>query len=166
MKRLVLACAFMAILCTPASFGSTRYNFHADYGHDKPIRPKSTQSVPDIVAAAALYAGVPVKFALSIAHHESRFTCGAIGSQGERGVMQIKPSTARGIGYKGSTRGLNDCRTGIYWGMKYLKMAIVKANGDLKRAAFLYNAGLGAKSSNPAKKPYVRAIFGKKVLTK
>lgn len=166
MKRLFLACIFMATLCSPASISATRYNFHASSLNDKPIRPTTTQSVPDIVAAAARYAGVPVKFALAIANHESRFTCSAVGAQGERGVMQIKPSTARGIGYKGSTQGLSDCRTGIHWGMKYLKMAIVKAGGDLKRAAFLYNAGLGAKTRNPAKKPYVTAVFHKKDLTK
>lgn len=166
MKRLILACVFMATLCSPASIGSTRYNFSSPPLNDKPIRTNTTQSVPDIVAAAARYAGVPVKFALAIAHHESNFTCGAVGAAGERGVMQIKPATARGIGYKGSAKGLNDCRTGIHWGMKYLKMAIDKANGDLKRAAFLYNAGLNAKTRNPAKKTYVVAVFQKKDLTR
>lgn len=165
MKRLILACVFMATLCNPASVGATKYNFQASYGHDKPIRQNNNQSVPDIVAAAARYAGVPVKFALSIAKHESGFRCNAVGAHGERGVMQIKPATARGIGYKGTKNGLNDCRTGIYWGMKYLKMAISKANGDLHRAAFLYNAGLGAKTKHPAKKPYVLAVFSKKDLT-
>jgi soluble lytic murein transglycosylase-like protein len=80
--------------------------------------------------------------------------------------MQIKPATARGIGYKGPAKGLNDCRTGIHWGMKYLRMAIEVADGDLKRAAFLYNAGLNAKTKNPAKKSYVTAIFRKKDLTR
>jgi len=166
MKRLILSCIFIATLCSPASVGATRYNFTSNYNNDKPIRQNTDQSVPDIVAAAARYAGVPVKFALSIAHQESRFRCSAIGGHGERGVMQIKPATARGIGYKGSTKGLNDCRTGVYWGMKYLKMAIVKARGNLHHAAFLYNAGLGAKTKNPEKKPYVVAVFGKKDLTK
>lgn len=165
MKRLILACVFMATLCSPASVGATKYNFQASYGHDKPIRHKNKQSVPEIVEAAARYAGVPVRFALSIAQHESNFRCSAVGAAGERGVMQIKPATARGIGYKGPKKGLNDCRTGIYWGMKYLKMAIVKADGDLHRAAFLYNAGLGAKTKHPAKKPYVIAVFSKKDLT-
>lgn len=106
-----------------------------------------------------------MRFALAVAEHESHFRCSAVGAAGERGVMQIKPATARGIGYKGSSRGLNDCRIGIYWGMKYLRMAIEEAGGDLKRAAFLYNAGLNAKTKNPAKKRYVLAIFGKKSLT-
>jgi soluble lytic murein transglycosylase-like protein len=166
MKRLILACVFMATLCNPASVNATRYNFQAAYDAERPIRQNTTQSVPDIVAAAARYAGVPVRFALAIAQHESNFKCGAVGAAGERGVMQIKPATARGIGYKGSTKGLNDCRTGIHWGMKYLKMAIETAEGDLKRAAFLYNAGLHAKARNPAKKSYVVAVFNKKDLTR
>ena len=91
MKRLILACVFMATLCNPASVGATRYNFHTPYGHDRPIRQNNNQSVPDIVEAAARYAGVPVRFALSIAKHESGFRCSAVGAAGERGVMQIKP---------------------------------------------------------------------------
>lgn len=166
MKRLLLACVFMATLCGPASIGGTRYNFSASPLDDKPIRVNTSESVPDIVRGAARHAGVPVNFALAIAHHESRYSCKAIGGHGERGVMQIKPATARGIGYKGSIKGLNDCRIGVYWGMKYLRMAIDKADGDLHRAAFLYNAGLGAKTKNPERKPYVVAVFQKKELTR
>jgi soluble lytic murein transglycosylase-like protein len=165
MKRLILACLFIAILCNPVSTSATRYSSQALYDQERPIRKNTSQSVPEIVAAAARYAGVPVKFALSIAKHESHFDCGAVGAAGERGVMQIKPATARGIGYKGPKNGLNDCRTGVYWGMKYLKMAINKADGDLHHAAFLYNAGLGAKTKHPARKPYVIAVFRKKDLT-
>jgi soluble lytic murein transglycosylase-like protein len=47
--------------------------------------------------------------------------------------------------------------------MKYLKMALVKARGDVKRAAFLYNAGLGAKTKNPSKRQYVVAVFNKRL---
>jgi soluble lytic murein transglycosylase-like protein len=119
-----------------------------------------------MVRQAAVKEKVPVELALAVAETESRFQCKAIGSAGERGVMQIKPSTARGIGYKGHASALSDCQIGIYWGMKYLKMALVKAKGDFKKAAFLYNAGLNAKTKNPAKKRYVSAVFAKKSLTK
>jgi soluble lytic murein transglycosylase-like protein len=154
MKNVFLAATVMALLCTSTS---------GDVVYAKTT--KDTSSVRAIVRSEAARQGVPVSLAMSIANHESGFRCSAVGRHGERGVMQIKPSTARGIGYNGSARGLNDCSTGVYWGMKYLKMAYVKARGDIKRAAFLFNAGLGAKSRNPGHKPYVVALFRKKVLT-
>lgn len=172
MKKLILASSLMAILCTYATVDAQITNFSADVQpitlkHDRnpPLRAKSSSNVPEMVRSAAVKEGVPVKFALAVAEHESHFRCSAVGAAGERGVMQIKPATARGIGYKGSSRGLNDCQIGIYWGMKYLRMAIEEAGGDLKRAAFLYNAGLNAKTKNPAKKRYVLAVFRKKSLT-
>lgn len=106
--------------------------------------PAEARDVPAMVAQEATRQGVPVSLALSIAKHESNFRCSAVGRHGERGVMQIKPRTARGLGYKGKPSGLNDCATGIRYGMIYLKMALKKAGGNTYRAAILYNAGLGS----------------------
>lgn len=176
MKKLVLASAVMALLCSGVSDSHAVNNFRPEGAEStkkqiahvtRDLPPKgrarySQREVAQMVAVEARAQGVPVDFAVAVADTESDFKCSAVGSANERGVMQIKPSTARGIGYKGSSRGLNDCRTGIYWGMKYLKMAIEASKGDLKRAAFLYNAGLNAKSKNPAKKRYVLAVFSTK----
>lgn len=103
------------------------------------------QSVPDMVRAEAIRQGVPVNLALAVASHESKFKCSVIGKHGERGVMQIKPSTARGIGYKGPISALSNCATGIHYGMLYLKMAYKKAGGSVYRTAILYNGGLGSR---------------------
>jgi soluble lytic murein transglycosylase-like protein len=176
MKKLVLASAVMALLCTGVSDSNAVTNFRPAGAEStqkqiahvpKVLPPKgrarySQREVAQMVVTEARAQGVPVNFAVAVADTESKFKCSAVGAANERGVMQIKPSTARGIGYKGSSKGLNDCRTGIYWGMKYLRMAIEEAKGDLKRAAFLYNAGLNAKSKNPAKKRYVLAVFSVK----
>lgn len=173
MKKLLLASAVMALLCIDATVNAQITNFSAAKPafNDKkvdvpPMTRRFTGSVPEMVRKAAIKEGVPVGFALAVAEHESHFRCSAVGAANERGVMQIKPATARGIGYKGTTRGLNDCQIGIYWGMKYLRMAIEKAGGDLKRAAFLYNAGIHAKTKDPSRKKYVLAVFSKKSLTK
>jgi soluble lytic murein transglycosylase-like protein len=112
--------------------------------------PAFSESVQDMVRKEAMRQGVPVNLALSIAKHESNFKCSAVGKQGERGVMQIKPSTARGIGYKGTASGLNKCQTGIHYGILYLKMAYKQAKGNAYRAAILYNAGLGTKRKRSA----------------
>ena len=106
--------------------------------------PALSNTVQNMVSQEAMRQGVPVGLALSIAKHESNFKCSAVGRHGERGVMQIKPSTARGLGYKGPASGLNNCATGIRYGMIYLKMAYKKAGGDIYRTATLYNAGLGS----------------------
>lgn len=115
-------------------------------------------SVPDMVRKEAQRQGVPVGLALAVAKHESNFRCSAIGRAGERGVMQIKPRTARGLGYRGSASGLNNCHTGILYGMKYLKMAYSKSSGSVYRAALLYNGGLG---SNRKKSRYAAQIHSK-----
>jgi soluble lytic murein transglycosylase-like protein len=108
------------------------------------------KGVRNMVAAEAARQGVPVGLALAVAKAESNFRCSAVGRAGERGVMQIKPSTARGIGYKGSPAGLNNCAVGIKYGMIYLKQAYRKAGGNIYRAALLYNAGIHSKKKSSA----------------
>lgn len=103
-----------------------------------------------MVAAEAQRQGVPVGLAMSIAKAESNFRCSAVGRAGERGVMQIKPRTARGLGYKGSPSGLNNCAVGIKYGMIYLKQAYRMAGGNTHRAAVLYNAGIHSKKKSSA----------------
>jgi len=180
MKKLILAASFMALLCTGAEASKVVPNFRS-LGPETPkvktvqvhkVKPPKVHArhpqrgVRQMVVDEARARGVPADFAVAIATHESSLRCSAIGAANERGVMQIKPSTARDIGYKGSAQGLNGCQIGIYWGMKYLRMAIDKAGGDLKRAAFLYNAGIYAKTKDPSRKKYVLAVFAKKSLTK
>lgn len=112
--------------------------------------PALSSTVQKMVSREAQRQGVPVPLALSIAKTESNFRCSAVGKAGERGVMQIKPATARGVGYKGPASGLNNCSTGIRYGMIYLRMAYKKAGGNAYKAAILYNAGLGSKKKKSA----------------
>lgn len=106
--------------------------------------------VRKMVATEAARQGVPTGLALAIAKTESNFRCSAVGRAGERGVMQIKPRTARSLGYRGSASGLNNCATGIKYGMIYLRQAYRKAGGSIHRAAVLYNAGIYSKKRNSA----------------
>jgi soluble lytic murein transglycosylase-like protein len=112
--------------------------------------PALAESVPDMVRSEAIRQGVPVSLAMAVAKAESNFRCSAVGRGGERGVMQIKPQTARGIGYKGSASGLNNCRVGIKYGMIYLRMAYRLAKGNIYKTALLYNGGLGSKRKRSA----------------
>lgn len=120
------------------------------------------KGVRNMVAAEAARQGVPVGLALAVARAESNFRCSAIGKAGERGVMQIKPQTARGIGYKGPASGLNNCATGIRYGMIYLKQAYRKAGGNIYRAALLYNAGIHSKKKSSAYAKKIARTIGHK----
>lgn len=112
--------------------------------------PALAGSVQDMVRSEAIRQEVPVGLAMAIAKHESNFRCNAVGRGGERGVMQIKPRTARGVGYRGSPAGLNNCSVGIHYGMVYLRMSYRIAKGNIYRTALLYNAGLGSKRKKSA----------------
>jgi soluble lytic murein transglycosylase-like protein len=124
--------------------------------------PALAGNVRNMVAAEAARQGVPVGLAVAVAKAESNFNCGAVGRAGERGVMQIKPRTARGIGYNGPASGLNNCETGIRYGMLYLKQAYRKAGGNIYRAALLYNAGIHSKRKSSAYAKKISGTVGKK----
>jgi soluble lytic murein transglycosylase-like protein len=119
--------------------------------------PTLAGDIKSMVASEARRQGVPASLAVAIAKAESNFKCSAVGRAGERGVMQIKPPTARGLGYKGSASGLNNCAVGILYGMLYLKQAYRKAGGNIYRAALLYNAGIHSKRKNST---YAKKISG------
>jgi soluble lytic murein transglycosylase-like protein len=110
---------------------------------------------PAIVAAVkshARAAGVPVSVAMAIVRHESGFNPGATGSVGEIGLMQIKCSTARGMGYHGGCRGLYNVSTNLHYGMRYLRMALNRGSVGY------YNAGIGAKRLPHGARRYAAAV--------
>ena len=57
------------------------------------------------------------------------------------GLMQIKYSTARGLGYRGTAAGLLDPNTNLTWGVRYLAGAYRYAQGDQAAARVLYGTG-------------------------
>lgn len=100
--------------------------------------------IPAHVRIAATQHGVPVELALAIIRQESNFKPQVTGRAGEIGLGQIKLRTARGVGYRGSARGLYDVATNLHYAMAYLGKAWRKA-GNFCAAATLYNAGIGAR---------------------
>ena len=57
------------------------------------------------------------------------------------GLMQIRLDTARGMGYRGSARGLLDADTNLKYAVAYLSNAYVVAGGNPDRALALYASG-------------------------
>ncbi|SDR35641.1 Transglycosylase SLT domain-containing protein [Pseudovibrio sp. Tun.PSC04-5.I4] len=102
--------------------------------------------------------GVPKSIAKAVVEVESNFNEKARGRAGEVGLMQIKPSTARGMGYRGSTRNLYSPENNLEWGMKYLAGAYKRAGGDLCGTILRYNAGHYAKRMNRVSAKYCKRV--------
>lgn len=80
------------------------------------------------------------RLALSIAYKESGLNPNAPeGADGEIGLMQVKPATATGMGFK--AKDLSDPQKNIRIGLTYLKQGVDKF-GDPVLAAAGYNAGM------------------------
>lgn len=107
-----------------------------------------------IIARYAASYGVPVSLANAVIKIESNYQPNQVGSAGEIGLMQIKPATARMMGYSGSVQGLYDPDTNIKYGMKYLAMARDLGGGTTCGTILKYNAGHAATRMNPVSAAY------------
>ncbi|PSJ58259.1 lytic transglycosylase domain-containing protein [Pseudaminobacter soli (ex Li et al. 2025)] len=94
---------------------------------------------PLIQKYAAIYE-VPADLVRRVVKRESTFNPSAY-NRGHWGLMQIKHSTARGMGYDGPARGLLDAETNLKYSVKYLRGAFLVAKGDPERADRLYQRG-------------------------
>ncbi|WP_026619076.1 soluble lytic murein transglycosylase-like protein [Ensifer sp. WSM1721] len=167
--RISSVAAVAACLCMSVAGMGTSYAG----GIDKTIKTSAIPSVtrttgypkPDLtlmrgsqytilIQSYAKQYGVPVDLAHAIVQVESNFNSEARGSAGEIGLMQIKPATARMMGYSGSAKGLYDPETNIKFGMMYLAKAQELSDGTTCGTILKYNAGHGAKRMNPVSKRY------------
>lgn len=101
---------------------------------------------------------VPVELATAVIQIESNFRPTVKGSAGEIGLMQVKPATARLMGYEGPDYGLYDPETNIRFGMKYLAGAQDLGDGRVCSTILKYNAGHGARRMNPTSKRYCSRV--------
>lgn len=113
---------------------------------DLPYRP--------IIERYASLNGVPLPLAHAVITVESNYRPDSLGKAGEVGLMQIKPTTAKLMGYDGTTTGLFDPETNIKYGMKYLGKARKLGGGTTCGTILKYNAGHAAKRMNPVSQDY------------
>src|SRR5580698_5204031 len=78
-------------------------------------------------------------------------------SQGNYGLMQIRLSTARAMGYSGSAEGLLDAQTNMTYAVKYLAGAYRAAGGNEDRAVALYARGYHDVAKTQSVAPYETA---------
>ncbi|MFC3325155.1 lytic transglycosylase domain-containing protein [Mesorhizobium cantuariense] len=89
---------------------------------------------------ASIY-GLEPMLAHAVIEIESGFDPGAQGADGEVGLMQVMPATARMLGFRGSLDDLSAPATNIALGVKYLAQANRLAAGDLCTTVMKYRAG-------------------------
>jgi len=105
------------------------------------LAPSETNSNLDaLVSRYAAENGVPEDLVRRVIKRESGGNPRTV-SAGNYGLMQIKPATARSMGYSGSAAGLLDAETNMAYAVKYLAGAYRVAGGNSNLAVHYYAAG-------------------------
>jgi soluble lytic murein transglycosylase-like protein len=113
----------------------------------------------EIIARYAMAYGVPIPLAHAVVEVESNYKPNVRGRAGEVGLMQIKPATARGMGFRGNVAALFVPETNIRFGMKYLAEAHKLGGGTTCRTILKYNAGHAARRMNPVSQAYCGKVM-------
>jgi soluble lytic murein transglycosylase-like protein len=111
-----------------------------------------------IVHRYAEEAGIPDTLVRAVVRVESDWDQSMTGLAGEIGLMQIKPDTARDMGFIEQDELLYDPDTNIRWGVRYLAEAWKLANGDLCQTVLKYNAGHQAVKMTEAATEYCARV--------
>jgi hypothetical protein len=93
--------------------------------------------------AEALRNKIPFAIVDAVMRVESGYDPGARGDVGEIGLMQVLPSTASMMGFKGPLSALAEPATNIAYGTQYLAEAWRLANQDICTTVMKYRAGHG-----------------------
>lgn len=109
-----------------------------------------------LVRQEAQQRGVPPEVADAVAQVESAYNPHAVGTVGEVGLMQVRPTTAAMLGHSGTIADLHEPSTNIRYGVRYLAEAWKLANGDLSRALMKYRAGHGEERFSERSAEYCR----------
>ncbi len=99
----------------------------------------SPENLEEYFKEASETYGVDINLLKAIARQESNFNPSATSSAGAMGVMQLMPSTAKGLGVTNAY----DAQENIMGGAKLMAQNLKKYNGDVSLALAAYNAGSG-----------------------
>ena len=126
--------------------------------------PEPTSPVPgrsfyrDLIAREARSQNVPRELVEGVVQVESGGNALAVGTVGEVGLMQIRPQTARMLGFAGETADLFRPETNVHYAATYLAGAWRLAKGDLCRTLMKYRAGHGEERMSTLSVEYCRRV--------
>jgi soluble lytic murein transglycosylase-like protein len=103
------------------------------------VLPAGTPYGAEITAAARRHGLDPALLA-GLVKQESGFNANAVSPAGARGLTQLMPATAAGLGVTDATNPAQ----ALEGGAKYLKAQLDRFGGDVAKALAAYNAGPGA----------------------
>ena len=123
-----------------------------------PVRAQPMSPYVALVTQEAERRGIPPALGHAVATVESGWNPAAVGADGEVGLMQVLPSTAAMLGFRGSPAELADPATNVRLGVQYLGDAWFLARGDLCNALMKYRAGHGEEAMSPLSVEYCARV--------
>ena len=128
-------------------------------GRTQPVRGE-TSEMNVIIDEASSEFGVDPDLVRAVIKQESGWKPKAVSPVGARGLMQLMPKTAKGLGVTDSF----DIRQNIRGGTKLLGQLLRQYNGDVEKALAAYNAGSARANQGRSKWPketkrYVPAVL-------
>ena len=103
-----------------------------------------------MVDAASTRYGVDRRLVIAVSRAESAFRSDVTSPAGARGLMQLMPATAAGLGVTDTS----DPWQNLAGGTKYLRQLLDRFDGDATKAVAAYNAGPGAVERAGGVPPY------------
>jgi soluble lytic murein transglycosylase-like protein len=132
-----------------AQFGT----FNSANGYARYGAYGSYDNTSALAASQAGGAGLPASLVERVIRRESGGNPRAVHA-GNYGLMQIRLSTARAMGYSGSAAGLLDAQTNMTYALRYLAGAYRAAGGNENRAIALYARGYYYQAKAQGFSPY------------
>lgn len=106
---------------------------------ERPASVAGNTKIDSIINTASRRFGVEASLIKAVIKAESNFNSRAVSSAGARGLMQLMPGTARGLGVTDSF----DPEQNVMAGTRFLKDLLNRYGGDLNSALAAYNWGPG-----------------------
>lgn len=145
----LVSAAFVFALPASAVFAHVHHH-HLRQGQSY---PQQAVFNPPFSGSSFGTAGVPQSLIDRVIRRESGGNPRAV-SRGNYGLMQIRLSTARAMGYTGSAAGLLDPQINMTYAVRYLAGAYRAAGGNEARALALYSLGYYYEAKRQGFSPY------------